>query len=302
MNFTKKAVAGLATATAAVLLAAPPVHAAPSDVTTGYVVVDADSGETKAKANEHQKFRSASLVKLLIAIDYLENLDGEAIPDEDRALLEPMLRSSNDDAASVFWVRGGQQEIIERMVSKIGLTDTAPPPAEQPGVWGYTAVSAADVAKVYQYILDDAAPEVRKFMLTNLRAHTQCAGDGFDQSFGIPSAVEEPGAVKQGWSGFGEGPEPGEECEDSSDPAMTARVMASPEVQEARRIAPAEAPLTARAATDIDLKRRAMHTTGTVDDDDKIIVLLTLEPEETSWEQAAKTTTALTKLLDRTTN
>ncbi|MER6989607.1 hypothetical protein ABT337_23300 [Saccharopolyspora hirsuta] len=301
MNFTKKAVAGLATATAAVLLAASPVHAEPSDVTTGYVVVDADSGETKAKDNEHHKFRSASLVKLLIAIDYLEKLDGAEIPAEDRALLEPMLRSSNDDAASVFWVRGGQQEIIERMVSKIGLTDTAPPPAEQPGVWGYTAVSAADVAKVYQYILDEAAPEVREFMLTNLHAHTKCAGDGFDQSFGIPSAVDEPGAVKQGWSGFGEGPEPGEECEDSSNPALTASVLASPEVQEARRIAPAEAPGT-RAAGDIDLKRRAMHTSGTVGDDDKIIVLLTLQPEDTSWEQASKTTTTLTKLLDRTTD
>jgi hypothetical protein len=298
VNFAKKAATGLAAATAGLLLAAAPAHAAPiEDVTAGYVVVDADSGETTLQHNEHMKFRSASVVKLLIAIDYLETLDGAEIPAEDRALLEPMLRSSNDDAASALWVRGGQKAIVDRMVAQIGLDDTAPPVDE--GMWGYTAISAADVAKIYQYILDEAKPEVSEFMLTNLHKHTKCADDKFDQSFGIPSAVDEPGAVKQGWSGFGGAPEPGKECQDSSDPELTAKVLASPQVAQSRQIAPGEGPTT-RAADDIDLKRPAMHTTGTVGDDEKIIVLLTLEPEKTPWETAAERTTALTKVLDKT--
>ncbi|MCI2423496.1 hypothetical protein MOQ72_39420 [Saccharopolyspora sp. K220] len=298
MNFAKKAAAGLATATAGMLLAATPSYAAPisDDVTAAYVVVDVESGETALKHHEHDKFRSASLVKLLIAIDYLEALNGGEIPAEDRALLEPMLRSSNDDAASALWVRGGQKAIVDRMVAKIGLVDTAAPVDE--GMWGYTALSASDVAKIYQYILHDAAPEVREFMLTNLHAHTKCADDKFDQSFGIPSAVDEPGAVKQGWSGFGAAPEPGKECKDSSDPQLSLKVLGSPEVRQAREIAPGEE-TTPQAADDIDLKRPAMHTSGTVGDDEKIIVLLTLEPEKTPWDTAAARTTALTEVLDR---
>lgn len=271
MNYAKKAAAGFAAAATGLLLAAPPGTAAPApeppaDVTAGYIVVDADSGETALQRNEHKKFRSASVVKLLIAMDYLETLDGKEIPAEDKALLEPMLRSSNDDAASALWVRGGQKAIVDRMVGEIGL--------------------------------DDADSEVSEFVLTNLHAHTECADDKFDQSFGIPSAVGEPGAVKQGWSGFGGAPEPGKECEDSSDPGLTARVLASPEVARAREVAPGEGPTT-RAADDIDLKRPAMHTTGTVGDDEKIIVLLPLEPEKTPWETAAERTTTLTLVLDR---
>ncbi|MEU6264286.1 hypothetical protein [Saccharopolyspora shandongensis] len=131
-------------------------------------------------------------------------------------------------------------------------------------------------------------------------ARKAAAGVAAVTAFGIPSAVAEPGAVKQGWSGFGGAPAQGEECQDSSDPGLTAKVLASPEVAQARQIAPGEGPTT-RAADDIDLKRPAMHTTGTVGDDEKIIVLLTLEPEKTPWETAAKRTTAITKMLDRVT-
>ena len=304
MRKTKKAVSCLAAATASLVIAATPAlsapkpaPAAPAEVTAGMVVVDADSGETTLQANEHHKFRSASVVKLLIAIDYLENLGpGQEIPKEDKALLQPMLRSSNDKAASTFWVKGGQKAIIDRMVDEIGLEDTAPP--EQEGMWGYTALSAADVARTYDYLLHDADPEVRDFVLGNLRKHTTCADDGFDQSFGLPSATDERVAVKQGWSGFGEGPAPGEECAAASDdPATTAAVLASPEVARAGADAPGEstgpAPISAGG---IDIKRPAMHTTGIVDGD-KIVVLLTLEPEGTDWATAATRTTVLAKAL-----
>ncbi|CAL99567.1 hypothetical protein A8924_0604 [Saccharopolyspora erythraea NRRL 2338] len=299
MNRTKRAVTGLAAATASLVIAATPALSAPQapqvdpGITLGYTVVDARSGETTLQSNEHEQFRSASVVKLLIALDYLEGLEpGAEIPAEDEALLQPMLRSSNDAAASTFWVRGGQKAIVERMADKLDLDDTRPPAKE--GMWGYTALSASDVAKTYRYVLDDTEPEVRDFIMGNLRKHTTCADDGFDQSFGLAGA---PGAdaVKQGWSGFGAAPEPGEECRDSSDdPAATARVLNSPEVARARQIAPGEDP---DDAPEIDLKRPAMHTTGTVDDGDKIVVLLTLEPEKTDWQTAAKRTTQIAKAL-----
>jgi hypothetical protein len=89
---------------------------------------------TVASIDEHKQYRSAPVVKLFIALDYLESHGPDyEIPADDLSLLEPMLRSSNDDAASTLWVRDGWEEIVNRMIAKIGLADTAPP--AQRGKW-----------------------------------------------------------------------------------------------------------------------------------------------------------------------
>jgi hypothetical protein len=268
----------------------------PEGMTASYLVLDRTTGASTA-LDEHKQYRSASVVKLFIALDYLESHGPDyEIPAEDLALLEPMLRASNDDAASTLWVRDGWEEIVNRMVAKIGLTDTAPP-AER-GKWGYTAISAADVVKTYEYILTVAHPKYREFIMGNLHQATKCASDGFDQSFGIPSALPEPWGVKQGWSGFGAGPAPGEECVESSQPSeFVEDVLASPEVRNAAAKAPGEGTgATTKAAADIDLTSPAMHTTGTVgENDQKIVVVLTLEPTGTSWKDSADRITALTE-------
>ncbi|TVT60880.1 hypothetical protein FNH05_03830 [Amycolatopsis rhizosphaerae] len=263
-------------------------------MTASYLAFDQTTGHTFG-ADEHRQYRSASVVKLFIALDYLESHGpGYQIPAEDLALLQPMLRSSNDDAASTLWVRDGWQEIVNRMVALIGLTDTAPP--EKPGMWGYTAISAADIVKTYRYLLHRANPEYRDFIMDNLHEATQCASDGFDQSFGIPSAVGElPHGVKQGWSGFGAAPAPGQECA-SQDP-VTQRVLNSPEVRAAARIASSGDDATADG---IDLTNRAMHTTGTVGPCDRtIVVVLTLEPTTTTWQESADRITRLTRSVYR---
>ncbi|GAA2819946.1 hypothetical protein [Saccharopolyspora taberi] len=228
----------------------------PNEVTAGYLVVGADGAV--AARDERLRFRSASLVKLHIALDYLENLGpGREIPAADRAPLERMLRASNDDAASELWERAGQTEVIGRMVDLIGLRDTTPPDSE--GMWGYTAISAADVIRTYRWILREARPRVRDFIMGNLRKHTRWADDGFDQSFGLPSATGRPAAVKQGWSGFG------------------------PAARKTDR------------TSDVDLTRPAMHTSGAVGG--TLVAVLTLEPEHTDWETAANRTTELTRSL-----
>ena len=227
----------------------------PEDVTAGYLVADAPTGRVDARRDERRRFRSASLVKLHIALDYLENLGpGREIPAEDRTPLERMLRASNDDAASALWDRAGQTAIIDRMAERMGLEDTAPP--DDPGMWGYTAISAADVVRTYRWILHDAHPEFRAYVMGNLCRHTRYADDGYDQSFGLPSATDEPVAVKQGWSGFG--------------------------------------PRTRKpvAGNGIDLVSPAMHTSGMLGS--KVIAVLTLEPENTDWDTAARRTTEIT--------
>ncbi|MGH3995070.1 MAG: hypothetical protein ACRDSN_21720, partial [Pseudonocardiaceae bacterium] len=191
-----------------------------------------------------------------------------------------------------LWVREGWELIVERMVHRLGLTDTEPPADRR--IWGYTATSAADVARIYEYLLADAAPAAREFILGALREATRCAADGRDQYFGIPSAVDEPWAVKHGWSGYGD-VEPGQECAE----ATTARndgELATPESSPAVR----DAAIRAQVAEgpEIDLTRPAMHTSGTIGAaDDTIMVVLSLHAEGTSYEDSAERLTAITRVL-----
>ncbi|MET8996260.1 hypothetical protein [Amycolatopsis sp. Hca4] len=270
--------------------AATPAIELPEGMTAGYLVVDQETGATFG-SGEHQQYRSASLVKLFIALDYLESHGPDyEIPADDLALLEPMLRSSNDDAASTLWVRDGWDEIVKRMVVKLGLTDTAPPAAR--GKWGYTAISAADIVRTYQYIQHEADPKYRDFIMGNLAQSTKCGSDGFDQSFGLPSAVPGPKAVKQGWSGFGAAPAPGEQCTEPGPAAR--RVLSSPEVRAATAVASSgEGTAAPLGVQDIDLTSRAMHTSGTVGG--TIVVVLTLEPTTLSWKDSAARITELTR-------
>ncbi|WP_149264433.1 hypothetical protein [Actinomadura sp. K4S16] len=242
-----------------------PVVRVPAGVRASYEVFDRAAGRVVVARATRRTFRSASVVKILIALDYM---DRHAVSAADRRLLVPMLRSSDDAAATEFWRRGGQGRIIERMVRKVGLEDTAPPPAEKPGFWGYTALSARDVVRMYRYLLDEAPEAQREFVLEQLRRSTPCGTDGFDQTFGIPRALMRPWAVKQGWSGFGE--TPAEPC---------------------RGVRPAA------WGPDLGLGRPVLHTTGVVGD--RIVVVLTLHPAGTSFRTATARITSLTRQVAR---
>ncbi len=281
------AAAVLAVATAALAGTAP---FGGDGTTFGVVVVDRETGETTAEENQHDQFRSASLVKLLIALDYFRQRGPAAeIPEEDRELLGSMLRVSDDEAASVLWVQQGQETIVERMVGLLGLEDTEPPADRR--IWGYTATSAADVARTYEYVLGEANPETREFILGHLREVTRCAVDGRHQYFGIPRAAPEPWAVKQGWSGFGE-VQPGEQC------TPTPPSVVEPTDDDQSSEDSSRQPSDTGSEPDIDLDREAMHTTGTIGDRDQmIVVVLSLHPDGTSYDEAARRVTATTRAL-----
>ncbi|MEV6927632.1 hypothetical protein AB0M46_24460 [Dactylosporangium sp. NPDC051485] len=253
----------------------------PAGVTAGIVIYDRQAGRYVLQQNGSWRFRSASLVKLLIALDYFwDKGPSYSVPPADQPELETMLRSSDDAAATGFWKAGGQGQIVARMVPRLGLQDTVPPPVSQPGYWGYTAVSAADLVRVYQYILDKAPEPVREFIIDNLHQTTKCGTDHYDQSFGIPSTFKQPRAAKQGWSGFGD--EPATPCVAGADLAA--------------RDKPAFVP--AAAPNKPDMVGEVLHTTGTVGEDDRYIVaVLTVHPDGTPFAKAAAALTKLTKSL-----
>ncbi|MEV6963278.1 hypothetical protein AB0M97_29805 [Streptomyces sp. NPDC051207] len=231
-------------------------------------VYDRQTGTFTEQRNAHERFRSASVVKLLIAIDHLWNRGpGYTLPADDRARLDAMLRASDDAAATYYWGQNGGPAIVGRMVSRLALTDTAGPPPGSERIWGYTAMSAADTVQIYRWLLERAPAGLRDIVMGNLRASTRCGTDGFDQRFGIPSVFAQPWAVKQGWSGFGSrGP-----CGATS---------AAPAVREAASV----------DAAGVELARPALHTTGTVGAGDRTVVaVFTLHPEGTSFDSAYAT-------------
>ncbi|GAA0951366.1 hypothetical protein [Nonomuraea longicatena] len=259
--------------------ARPP--AVPPGTTAGYVVFDRVSGKIVAHRNARRKFRSASVVKILIALDLLNRT--KTLSAEDARLLKVMLRSSDDDAATNLWNRGGKGAIVTRMARELRLRETTPPPASKPGFWGYVSLSAYDVVTTYRHLLDRADPRARDLVLGHLRKATRCGTDGFDQSFGIPAAVPRPWAVKQGWSGFG----------------LTPPVRCGGDVS-AGGGAISQVAFAASGTGVPDYGRPVLHTTGLVGKDERYAVaLLTAHPAGGSWNASVKRVTTLARDLYR---
>src|SRR2546430_1094310 len=247
--------------------------AVPPGVTAAVAVFDRQTGTFTEQRNVTMRFRSASLVKLLIALDYLWSRGPDyAIPAADRGRLDLMLRSSDDNAASYFYKLGGSGSVVTRMVTRLALKDTVPPPPERSG-WGSTAISAADLVRVYRYVLDTAPAPVRDYVMGSLRQSTRCGTDGFDQSFGIPSAFGRPSGVKGGW--YELGGKPVNRCVENT--------------------ASTSGPVIAPAANNVDWAGEVLHTTGTVGTGDRaIVVVLTVHRHGTAFATATAVLTRLT--------
>ncbi|GAA4029662.1 hypothetical protein GCM10022247_63470 [Allokutzneria multivorans] len=160
-------------------------------------VFDRQSGTSLFEESADRKFRSASLVKLMIAIDALARGSERA----GSTRMTQMLSLSHDDSASALWVAGGGGQIVRRIAERLDL-DAEPPQPD--GRWGNTMISARDVVKIYDYVLDELPDADSETIMRALRSAPEIAADGFDQHFGIPRALDGlPWAIKQGWSAGG---------------------------------------------------------------------------------------------------
>lgn len=168
----------------------------------GFVVFDRRSATVLISHNADQQVAAMSVVKLLIALDLLAG-DNWAAPDEQtQQELHDMLADSNDEIADELWIAGGGPSIVTRMAALLGLTGTQPP--DDPGEWGDTLTTAQDLVRVYRYLSEELPEPARTLLLSALRDTPRVAADGFDQYFGIPSALPStPWAIKQGWGTSG---------------------------------------------------------------------------------------------------
>jgi hypothetical protein len=156
------------------------------------LVHDRKNDEDVVSYRPDATYTSASLVKLLIAFEALRQ-------GADPAVVMEMLSRSDDNVASELWAKLGGPEIVSGWAARIGLKSTRPP--DDPGHWGSTIVTAADMARLYEYLMEQAPVSTREVVLKALNGATEHGADGFDQFFGIPGAVTAVDwAVKQGWS------------------------------------------------------------------------------------------------------
>ncbi|MEV6879868.1 hypothetical protein [Amycolatopsis sp. NPDC051128] len=177
------------------------VTAASPGTSVGFVLYDRESGKELASLDADRPLYTASVVKLLIAIDEVhDDATGTwALPDADAVEdLTDMLAGSNDAIASAFWERNGGTTIVTRTAALIGLTHTTAP--SDPTQWGMAKTSASDVLATYEFLEDVVPDEVASPLLTALGNARDPADDGWDQYFGIPDGL--PGRswqIKQGW-------------------------------------------------------------------------------------------------------
>ncbi len=186
----------------AALLPAAAETAAARDAQIAMVLLDRVTGATVAMGADDPT-ATASVVKLFIADDILFRAaagEVELTPD-DRATLDVMLRSSDDNAGESLWSRFGESDIVARVAARYGLTATASTPGDE---WWNTMTTVSDLARYYAMLadgsggLDDASSAT---IIGNLKAFADFGADGYDQRFGIPDALQPviEVAVKQGW-------------------------------------------------------------------------------------------------------
>ena len=101
-----------------------------------------------------ERFQTASVVKVMMLVAYLQMLDARHLPvrARDDALLRPMIHVSDNPAASaVLGVVG--QAALARVAREAGMRDYAP----GVGWWAFTQTSAADQARFF-FRLDRLIP------------------------------------------------------------------------------------------------------------------------------------------------
>jgi hypothetical protein len=152
---------------------------------------DKDGDDVKGFAI-HSRFHSASVVKSMLLVAYLRMVAHahRALDADDRAVLYPMIHSSDNDAATDALDDVGE-DALNRVARDAQMTNYVP----GGGTWGFTEVSAADLARFF-YRQDKLIP--RRF---DGYARWLLSGIEAGESWGIPAVARPEFSVffKGGW-------------------------------------------------------------------------------------------------------
>jgi beta-lactamase class A len=136
-------------------------------------------------------YRSASVVKAMLLVAYLRRPDvrGRPLQASERALLDPMVRLSDNDAASAIHARVGVAGLAA-LGRRVGMRGFVPH-----AVWGGSSITADDQARLFLRIDWLVPRRHRRYAMSLLRGVVP------EQRWGIAAAVPNGWriAFKGGW-------------------------------------------------------------------------------------------------------
>lgn len=161
----------------------------------GIVVRDRETGAVWRNANSKMHIWACSTPKLAMVVDLSLRNDSGAIrlTVEDRDLMQKMLHSSDDDAATTLWKRYGAEDYATRFPS-YGMTDMKFT-AEHPHTWGWILTTTNDLDRLMNYVLNKLPAIHRDYIVREMRTVDP------NQQWGVWGAGDaaSPGN-KNGWS------------------------------------------------------------------------------------------------------
>lgn len=170
-------------------------YAASRPGVAGIVVRDRETGAVWRDANSKTYIWGCSTPKLAMVVDLLLRNDSGVIrlTAEDRDLMQKMLHSSDDDAATTLWKRYGAEDYATRFPS-YGMTDMKFT-AEHPHTWGWILTTANDLDRLMNYVLTTLPDIHREYIVREMRTVDP------NQQWGVWGAgnAASPGN-KNGWS------------------------------------------------------------------------------------------------------
>lgn len=150
-----------------------------------------DNGKLSG-VNMHLRFHSASTVKSMLLVAYLQMVaaEGRGLNEADRNLLYPMIHSSSNEAATAVLDAVGEGR-LDSVADQAEMRDYVPAGA----TWGFTEISAADMASFF-YIQDSLIPRhfdgYARWLLSTIEP---------GESWGVPAVARPEFKVffKGGW-------------------------------------------------------------------------------------------------------
>ncbi|MGY2081940.1 LppW family protein [Modestobacter sp. SYSU DS0657] len=170
--------------------------------TISVVVLDAQGSTLVEGPTAADPQDAASLVKLLVVHQVLDQAGPEGPDERTAGLLERAITLSDDEAMNLLWVEQDGTALVRDAAAAFDLADTAPP--ADPTQWGATTTSAVDLARFLRAVADRPEERAAATLLDWMRAAADTAADGFDQAFGLLADGLPVGggevAVKQAWA------------------------------------------------------------------------------------------------------
>ena len=185
---------------AAAVAAVDALAAGMPGVQLAVAVFDRERGEVVPGRGATDPLYSASLIKIIVAVDMLQRhrTGGPSLGPREIDLIRRVLGTSDDQAMNQLWSRFDGTGAVRRVSGQLRLTATRPP--ADPSQWGETVISAADMVTLYRHVLAGMPAADRDLIVSSIGAAPPVAADGFDQVFGLLGTGDRATVVaKQGW-------------------------------------------------------------------------------------------------------